>query len=73
MPRTIVFLTNPIAPQAAAELGRHAEVRLASAVDAATLRREARDAMFAGELPRHLCNPEAREAILARWSTLSSR
>ncbi|GAB3773530.1 hydroxyacid dehydrogenase [Ramlibacter monticola] len=46
MPRTIVFLTNPIAPQAAAELGRHAEVRLASAVDAATLRREARDADY---------------------------
>jgi D-3-phosphoglycerate dehydrogenase len=25
-------------------------------------------AMFRGELPRHLCNPEARDAILARWA-----
>ncbi len=28
--------------------------------------------MLQGQLPRHLVNPEAREAILARWSSLSS-
>jgi D-3-phosphoglycerate dehydrogenase len=30
-------------------------------------------AMLRGELPAHLCNPEARDAIAARWSNLSSR
>lgn len=28
--------------------------------------------MLQGQLPRHLVNPEARDAILARWSSLSS-
>jgi D-3-phosphoglycerate dehydrogenase / 2-oxoglutarate reductase len=27
-------------------------------------------AMFGGALPQHLCNPDARDAILARWSAL---
>lgn len=30
-------------------------------------------AMMRGELPAHLCNPEARDAILARWAALEAR
>jgi hypothetical protein len=28
--------------------------------------------MFAGRLPEHLCNAEARDAILARWAALGT-
>ena len=46
MARPVILLTNPIAESAAAELGRHAELRLAGATDPTTLRREAADADF---------------------------
>lgn len=46
MAHPLVLLTNPIDPLATAELGRHAQVRTASALDAGTLRREAGDADF---------------------------
>lgn len=42
----LVLLTNPIEPQQAQLLGRHAHVRLASANDPGTLCREAREASF---------------------------
>lgn len=45
-PLPLVLLTNPIDPQQAELLGRHADVRLASATDPDTLRREAREASF---------------------------
>ncbi|GAB3645237.1 NAD(P)-dependent oxidoreductase [Ramlibacter alkalitolerans] len=46
MPLPHVLLTNPIDPAVSAELARHAEVRIASALDAETLRREVRDADY---------------------------
>jgi D-3-phosphoglycerate dehydrogenase / 2-oxoglutarate reductase len=46
VPRPIVLLTNPIDPQATAELARHAEVRTAAALDADALRHAGRDADF---------------------------
>jgi D-3-phosphoglycerate dehydrogenase len=46
MSRPLVLLTNPIAAEVDAELRRHAEVRIARALDAATLREEVRDAQY---------------------------
>ena len=52
--KPIVLLTNPIDPAGMALLAPHASVRIASAVDSATLRREAADAaviMVRAQLP----------------------
>jgi D-3-phosphoglycerate dehydrogenase / 2-oxoglutarate reductase len=66
--RPLVLLTNPIDPQVAAELGRHAEVRHASALDPDSLRREARHADYVvvrAQLPEDIFEhaPRLRAAV----------
>ncbi|WP_162243710.1 hydroxyacid dehydrogenase [Ramlibacter sp. Leaf400] len=63
-----VLLTNPIDPQVALELRRHAEVRTASALDFDALRHQARDADYLvvrAQLPEDIfeATPRLRAAV----------